>query len=302
MRFDRLQMEGFTKDADASPRDVVLNCFELSGKAKGSVWGLEHVPEAAESGFVAICRKGECVMALDDSVYDFNAGRICIGFASTEVRTLWKSSDFECMALAADVAFLQNTAPDLFTAIRRNPCMSLSGEDMIALSACFEHIRSVYERRDLACHVEITKRLLLVLCCEIAAVYQRHRPAKGSVYSDRDALFRDFVHLLSSKYQEERRVSYYAEELRVTPRCLTDAVKKVSGKTAAEWIDDLMLRNIKILLTTTTLTIQQISEQLNFPNPSFFTKYFRRSTGKTPKSFRTKWAVKTRRSASGNRK
>ncbi|MDR0394210.1 MAG: AraC family transcriptional regulator [Tannerella sp.] len=286
MEIDRPNVE----DPEALRREVILEYFELLGQTGGYLRGIEHLPGIAETGFVAICIKGECVLMLDHTVYNFKAGRICVGFAAAEVRTLWKSSDFECMALAADLEFLRHindpSVSDLFTAIRNNPCMSLSDEEMIALPACFKYIRSVYKRKEQAYHMEITKRLLLVLCYEVAAVYQRNQPAKKPVDMDKDTIFRDFVHLLSSKYQEERRVAYYAKELHVTPGYLTGAVKDASDKTAAEWIDDIVLRNIKILLTTTTLTIQQISERLNFPNPSFFTKYFRRSTGKTPKAFR----------------
>jgi AraC-like DNA-binding protein len=289
MEIDRLNVESFTESPEELHQDVILKYFEFSGK-EDSIFGIEHLPKIVEAGFVAICMRGECELMLDHTIYNFKAGQICVGFTATVVRTLWKSRDFECVVLAANIEFLRNisipSVSDLFITIRSNPCTLLSDEDMVALPAYFKYIQSVYERKEHAYHMEITKQLLLVLCYEVAAIYQQNRPSKKQIYSYKDSVFRNFVRLLSSKYREERRVSYYAEELCITPKYLSYVVKEISNKTAAEWIDDFVLRNVKILLTTTTLTIQQVSDQLNFPNPSFFTQYFKRATGKTPKAFR----------------
>ena len=65
-------------------------------------------------------------------------------------------------------------------------------------------------------------------------------------------------------------------------------IKRVSRKTAAEWIDDYVTLEAKALLKSTNLTIQQISDELNFPSQSFFGKYFKRITGLSPKEYREK--------------
>lgn len=289
MEIDRLNFESFTESPEELRQDVILKYFELSGK-EDSVFGIEYLPKIVEAGFVAICLKGECELMLDHIVHNFKAGQMCVCFTAAVVQTLWKSSDLECVVLAANIEFLRNinipSVSDLFITIRSNPCITLAHEDMIALPAYFKYIQSVYERKEHTYRMEITKQLLLVLCYEVAAIYQHERLSKKQIYSYKDSVFRNFVRLLSTKYQEERRVAYYAQELCITPKYLSYVVKEVSDKTAAEWIDDYVLRNVKILLTTTTLTIQQISDQLNFPNPSFFTQYFKRATGQTPKAFR----------------
>jgi AraC-like DNA-binding protein len=295
MNIDRLNIEKFTDNPEELHQDVILKYFELSGRTDG-VLGIEHIPKIVEAGFVAICLKGECELMLDHVIYNFKAGQMCVGFTATVVRTLWKSKDLECVVLAANMEFLRNinipSVSDLFVAIRANPCISLSDEDMIALPAYFRYIQSIYNRKEHTYRMEITKQLLMVLCYEVAAIYQKDLPYRKRMYSYKDSVFRNFVHLLSLKYQEERRVAYYAEELCITPKYLSHIVKEVSNKTAAEWIDDFVLRNIKIFLTTSALTIQQISDQFNFPNASFFTQYFKRATGKTPKAFRNEGSGK----------
>ena len=292
MGIDRLNVENFTDSPEELRQDIILTYFELTGR-EGGIFGIENIPKIVEAGFVAICLKGECEVMIDDVVYNFKAGQMCVGLTATVVQTLWKSPDLECVLLAANIEFLRNinisSVSDIFITIRKNPCISLSEEEMVALPEYFSYIQSVYNREH-SYRIEITKQLLLVICYEIAAIYQKGSVLNKKFYSYKDSVFRNFVRLLSDKHNEERRVAYYAKELCISPKYLSSVVKEVSDKSAADWIDDFIMRNVKIHLSTTTLTIQQISDKFNFPNPSFFTQYFKRSTGKTPKEFRNKGA------------
>lgn len=63
-------------------------------------------------------------------------------------------------------------------------------------------------------------------------------------------------------------------------------VRNVSGKTASDWIDNFVLLEAKIMLKSTNLTIQQISQELDFPSQTFFGKYFKRLSGVSPKEYR----------------
>ncbi len=67
---------------------------------------------------------------------------------------------------------------------------------------------------------------------------------------------------------------------------MSTIIKQTSGKTAGDWIDDYILLEAKALLKSTNMTIQQISDELNFPSQSFFGKYFKRLTGVSPKEYR----------------
>ena len=63
-------------------------------------------------------------------------------------------------------------------------------------------------------------------------------------------------------------------------------VKGLTGKSAGAWIDDYVILEAKALLKSTTLTILQVSEALNFANQSFFGKYFKQHTGVSPTQYR----------------
>jgi len=289
MEINKIDIRNYVDEPDVIRQQLLLKYFRLSGNEKDRL-ELEQFPKIIEAVFVALCSNGSCELLIDQKKYPFKAGNICVCFSATVLQTLNKTPDFECVVLATNVEFIQQidipSIPELFLAIREKPCISLLQEEQEIMQTYFRYINQAYERKDNIFRIEITQQLLLTLCYEIASIYQYNQQDIKHIYSHKDTLFRKFIQLLSTKYLTERRVNFYAEALCVTPKYLSSMVKEVSHKSAAEWINDFVLRNAKILLTTTPLTIQQISDELNFPNPSFFTQHFKRFTGKTPKEYR----------------
>lgn len=106
--------------------------------------------------------------------------------------------------------------------------------------------------------------------------------------SRKEHIFERFYESLIESYQAERSVRFYADRLCLTPKHLSGVVKEVSGKTVGEWIDDFVILEAKALLNSSSLSIQEISDRLNFANQSFFGKYFKHYTGLSPKEYRGK--------------
>ncbi|MCD8260826.1 MAG: helix-turn-helix domain-containing protein [Bacteroides sp.] len=92
--------------------------------------------------------------------------------------------------------------------------------------------------------------------------------------------------LIFKHYRNERSVSFYAEKLFITPNYLSEAVKQATGKKVTDLVAGAILLDAKAQLKSTTHTIQQISDSLHFPNPSFFAKYFKKYVGVSPKVYR----------------
>lgn len=116
--------------------------------------------------------------------------------------------------------------------------------------------------------------------------YYFHQLAENKVLSNDEALMNNFLKEVRQGYKTERKVIYYAERLCISAGYLSTIIKRVSGKSAAGWIDDFVALEAKALLKSSRLTIQQISDELNFPSQSFFGKYFKRVTGLSPKEYR----------------
>lgn len=100
--------------------------------------------------------------------------------------------------------------------------------------------------------------------------------------------FNRFMKLLAENYLKEKEVTFYADRMSLTPRYLTTSVRKVSGYTVYEWICRFLMKDAKYLLEHTSLTIQQISYELNFSNQSFFGKFFKKHAGMSPGKYREK--------------
>lgn len=111
-------------------------------------------------------------------------------------------------------------------------------------------------------------------------VQQRHRIEKTEEYMSQ------FVELLSQEHERERSVEYYAKRLGITPKYLTIICRKYRGKTASRVIDDVVIHNAMRLLKQHGVSVQQVSERLNFPSQSFFGKFFKQRVGISPSRYK----------------
>ena len=114
----------------------------------------------------------------------------------------------------------------------------------------------------------------------------QHLQQEDSVGSRKDDICLRFNRLLTLEYRRHHTVSFYAERLSVTPKHLSECVKKNSGATAGDWIDRMLIRDAKQMLGNTQLSILEISQVLGFEDPSAFGKYFKRIMGVSPKNYR----------------
>ena len=98
--------------------------------------------------------------------------------------------------------------------------------------------------------------------------------------------FNRFIQLLSENYTKEREVGWYADQMSLTPRYLTTTIRKISGHTVSDWICRFIIKDAKYLLKHSDMTVQQVAYELNFPNQSFFGKFFKKHTGMSPGGYR----------------
>lgn len=101
--------------------------------------------------------------------------------------------------------------------------------------------------------------------------------------SREQTIFDRFIYLVNQFSQREHRLEFYARKMCLTPRYLGTVVRQASGTTAKEWIDRAVITRAKVELRHSDKSIAQIAEEMNFANPSFFCKYFKRLTGVTPR-------------------
>ncbi len=99
-------------------------------------------------------------------------------------------------------------------------------------------------------------------------------------------IFIQFMDLLNQYHQTERSIGFYADKLCLTTKYFAALIKNISGINATDYINKFVILEAKSLLKYSDKSIQEISNTLNFPNQSFFGKYFKRHTGMTPGEYK----------------
>lgn len=100
--------------------------------------------------------------------------------------------------------------------------------------------------------------------------------------SRKEVIFNQFLQNLRLHYTKERSVAFYARLACVSPKYFGIVIKQVSERRAIDWIDDMVILDAKALILNGSYTIAQIADMLHFPNPSFFSRYFKDHVGCSP--------------------
>lgn len=111
-------------------------------------------------------------------------------------------------------------------------------------------------------------------------IVQRHVPQRI------EEIFIGFNRLLPLNFVEHHDIGFYADQLHITSDYLSRVVKRVTGRTVIDYINQMLLMEASFLLRTSKLSIAQIGQRLNFADAPSFTKFFSRQKGMTPKEYR----------------
>ena len=132
----------------------------------------------------------------------------------------------------------------------------------------------------------VASSLVAALMHHYDSLYHRLNEQQQASKSREQTIFDRFIYLVNLHAAQEHQIKFYASKMCLTERYLGTIIRQTSGITAKEWIDRAIILRIKVELKHTEKTVAQISDEMNFPNPSFFCKYFKRLTGMTPAEYK----------------
>lgn len=170
--------------------------------------------------------------------------------------------------------------------LRKNPSVELTDEEVSVLDTLFTLIRKRAEAKEHLFHKEAIQSLLFHLFFELKNIIFKKNDIVPFELSRKEELFQQFLKLMFKHSREEHSVSFYAGKMCITPQYLSAVLKELTGKTTNNWIDHSLILDAKILLKTPNMTVQQVSDMLNFSNQSTFGKFFKKHTGQSPAEFR----------------
>jgi AraC-like DNA-binding protein len=132
-------------------------------------------------------------------------------------------------------------------------------------------------------------RLLLMMA---ARIYRRTLLDTRVMARRPQAIVHQFRTTLETHFLQVRSVAAYARMLKITSGHLTESVLLQTGRTAGELIRDRLLLEAQRLLVHSSLNMAEIALALQFEDPSYFSRFFRRSTGTSPGEFRDRFLEK----------
>jgi len=131
-------------------------------------------------------------------------------------------------------------------------------------------------------------RTFLLLICQCLLTCKDMTTDDYTSTPSENVIFDKFITLLSSQPTKHSKVESFAERMNITPKYLSIVCKRVSGKSPVKWIHEYVMEGCYSLLIGTNLSIKQISDELGFPNSSFFGQFFKANAGLTPGEYRSK--------------
>ena len=199
--------------------------------------------------------------------------------ASSDVQGIGLSISDELFSLA-----IGNGIPRAFDGHLRDFHLKLDPVEQDFLDQL--HLMIYNHLRQPECSSQVTLHLVSAFLWYVNQLWSCQEQYYREHQSREQRLFTDFIQLVSEFAPEHHTIDFYASRLCLTPRYMSTIVRRVSGKSAKQWIDDALVTRIKIDLKHTDKSVARICDDMNFPNPSFLTKFFKRMTGQTPSQFR----------------
>ena len=274
--FENMEFDSIGHDIMLLDKPVITSTFQYPFKVDVTV--------------AIICIKGRTEGTVNMKPYITNGSCLITILPGQIMEYKSISEDFKGLFIIMSQKFtdsLMSNAQErllLTFSLRDNPFTPLSEESLEGMIVYFNMIKRVIQEKDLPYRLEVVRHLTLAFyygaCIEFHKLLDKQKKSHHEMFVEK------FLNLVQTHYKEQRGLEFYADKLCVTPKHLSKVIKQYSGKPANDWIDEHVALEAKALLKSTNMTIEQISDELNFPSQSFFGKYFKRIEGVSPKVYR----------------
>ncbi|MDR2776151.1 MAG: helix-turn-helix domain-containing protein [Tannerella sp.] len=171
--------------------------------------------------------------------------------------------------------------------LKKYPLTDFNAVEYKSLYSSLDFVRSKIHQHAHLFYNEVINTALKMFFLDLGNIYLSKRDHFTTPsLSRKEELFTDFLNLLRKNCKNQHEVKFYADELCITTQYLSSILKEQSGKSASQWIQNALMVEAKRMLKTPRINVQQIANELNFPDQSTFGKFFKKHTGMSPMLFR----------------
>lgn len=243
---------------------------------------------------IAMCTRGQVKYKMDTQELAVGPGDLIVVSERHVIDGYMASPDMEGLCMMISVPFVNEIIHDvsdtsamyLFT--QNHPVIALSERDQKVFSEYFYVIRRKISETGNHFRRNLVRALMLAMFYDLSNVVYQSRQHAAQSPARPNIIFTQFLKLVETHCKRERRVSWYAQQMCITPKYLSEMVKQASLRTPNDWIDNYVIRELSVQLKNSNKSIKAIAEELNFPNQSFLGKYFKEHVGMSPSDYRRK--------------
>lgn len=246
-------------------------------------------PEKYEHAAIIVCTAGHCNLKINLENYEVEAPSLITIMPGQIVEPVAASQNFSAIIIALSKRFIDMINlpgwQQNYLQMYNHPAQPLDESQVNAMRFFFTVLHHAASDEDNPFRLQVIENMIRVFYYGGVSRMKQHDTNTSTF---KNGIVERFMNLVREHYREERLIGFYADKLCITPKYLSKVVKEHTGRSAGEWIERHVILEARAMLQSSDMTIQQISSSLNFPNQSFFGKYFKRATGLSPKQYRSK--------------
>lgn len=276
--------------------------YRVMGNAD-DMFAISDNPIRADKSGIFLLQKGRAKFVLDGVNYEMKPGEMCIYFPNASIIIKERSEDLEGIVITVD---LETVSPLLMKVsdvrslldTRLSPLIKLDDDMLegtlafirlfVQLSERVDNYSRNGERRLWQLGRLQLESVRECLALQIIIAFSGEDKRLKNTVDRRDSIVQDFFVHLKDMHRVEHEVNYYAERQFLSIRYFSYVVKSRTGHNPSYWITMSLLSEARRLLTDTDKAVKEVSELLNFPNQSYFGKWFKSKEGVGPVEYRKK--------------
>lgn len=243
---------------------------------------------------LCICTAGEISLEIDNEIYHVDAHSFLVAAPSTIVKFLKTSHDFKMKLLFFDKNFLIKNISNPFIIEKMNlfskgsySIVKTNEKNSELLQSLLDYLKKKSKKQGKFTE-EIVRTIIFNLLLETADIMEKKTDQNSEKEDGKKDIFLKFTAMIRENIRQHRTVQFYADQLFVSSKYLIEVIKKASGKTPHQVIDDTLLKEAYVMLGNPDITISEIAFELQFNSASAFGRFFKKHTSLSPSEYRNR--------------
>lgn len=274
---------------DQLPNDAVVigNDLALFPINVETAEAIHSEPRKLQHAVIAVCTSGYCHMRINLNDYEIESPMLLTLMPGQIIEQVEYSPNIQGYAIALSKRFVDTLNlpgwQQHYVKMYNNPLNIITPDMMSPINVFYSILYRAASNEENPFRLQVIENIIRVFY--YGGLGSFHAPEQHNT-PYKNVIVERFMELVQEHYREERLIGFYADKLCITPKYLSKLVKDNTGRSAGDWIENHVILEARAMLQSSDMTIQQIATELNFPNQSFFGKYFKRVMGVSPKQYR----------------